>query len=108
MLNKIRSFMGLVDEPVEVVPPQLGKPIDIDSLVAMRGGAVAIVDRRKGKIMIAIRRIERGYFGFVMEDGAFYYDDALMFDQYGKPDGWQAYTITPFEGFVPMDKGDRE
>lgn len=102
MLKKILRFLGLCDP--SVLPPQLGEAIDLNTFQHMVGGAVAIVDRKRGTIKIAIRI----RYGIVFEDGSCYPDSGVDYKMYGMPGGWQAYTIEPFESFEPMLKEDEE
>ena len=103
MIDKLMSLLGLHSSPVDPLPPQIGNAIDKDALKAMHGGAVAFSDRPKGKIYIAIRRAQNGVYGFVLESGIFYPDAMLDWEIYGKPNGWQAYEIAPFEDFMPAE-----
>jgi hypothetical protein len=103
MINKLLALLGLHCEQRQPLPPQIGNAIDKDALKAMHGGAVAFSDRPKGKIHIAIRRAQNGVFGFVLESGIFYPDTVLDWETYGKPNGWQAYEIAPFEDFMPAE-----
>ena len=99
MIKGILRFLGLTDAPREEIPPQLCEPIDAETFKSMRGGAVAIADRKTGKIHISIRHSENGCSGIVMEDGRFYADVRMGWPMYGQPGGWQAYRIAPFEVF---------
>lgn len=106
MIDRLFRFLGLVDAPIDVLPPQIGAAIDKDALKALRGGVVAVVDRPNGKTRLAIRSVQNGVSGLVLESGHFYPDTNLIFDSYGLPDGWQAYEVAPFEPFEPTWKGE--
>jgi hypothetical protein len=108
MIKKILRFLGLCDYEPEVLPPYLGRPIDADTLKGMRNGAVAVVDRKQGLIRLALRGGSNGYYGFLMESGSFIYDANMDYDTYGKPGGWQAYEIAPFEPFQIMRKDEED
>lgn len=108
MMKKILAFLGLTDAVPEPILPQFGAPIDKDVLKAMRGGVVAIANRTNGRISLAIRRVEGGFYGLVMENGHFFPDAELDYDSYGKPGGWQAYEVAPFEPFQIMRKDEED
>ena len=106
MMKKFLRFLGLCEQEAEVLPPYIGRPIDADTLKRMREGVVAIANRSNGMISIAIRRVDGGFYGLVMENGHFFPDAELDYESYGKPGGWQAYEVAPFEPFQIMHKGD--
>lgn len=108
MFNKFLRFLGLTTYVPEPLPPQIGEPIDIDALKAMRGGVVAIANRTNGRISLAIRSADRGICGFVTQNGGFIPDADSDYDSYGKPGGWQAYEIALFEPFQIMRKDEED
>lgn len=108
MMKKILAFLGLTDAVPEPILPQFGAPIDKDALKAMRGGVVAIANRTNGRISLAIRSADRGISGFVTQNGAFIPDADSDYESYGKPRGWQAYEVAPFEPFQIMRKDEED